>query len=373
MIVVLLNVYLVLLFLLVKFRIVSFNLFWKVSPFIVLFVLLVGLFIPMGWGAPTGPVIVGRHSVQIVPNVTGEVTEVGVQPNVPLKAGDLLFRIDPTPFRFKVDDLQAQLVSAKQRAEQLKVDLDAANADLEAVTGQLRFAEKRRNDIAELARKDASSQFRLQDEERQVVTLTGQEAAARGRQANARLALDAQIGGVNTDVARLTAQLGQAEWELRQTDVKAPTDGYVTNLALRKGDRVSNLSAAPVMAFIEDAEVIVGVEIPQIDARYIEPGQPVETTFKFLPGEVLPGKVVAVLQALASGQVAPSGQAATSRSFDSEPFVVRIALDDAARARSLPAGSVGTAAIFTERVKAAHVIRKVLLRQQAILNYVLPF
>jgi hypothetical protein len=54
MIVVLLNVYLVILFLLVKLSIVRFNLFWKVSPAIVFLLLLIGLFIPMGWGAPQG-------------------------------------------------------------------------------------------------------------------------------------------------------------------------------------------------------------------------------------------------------------------------------------------------------------------------------
>ncbi len=55
------------------------------------------------------------------------------------------------------------------------------------------------------------------------------------------------------------------------------------------------------------------------------------------------------------------------------PFVVRVALDDAEFARRLPAGSVGQAAIFTEHVKVAHVIRRVLLRQLAILNYINPF
>jgi hypothetical protein len=53
MIVVLLNVYLALLFILVKLKIVRFNLFWKVSPVLVFLLLLIGLFIPMGWGAPT--------------------------------------------------------------------------------------------------------------------------------------------------------------------------------------------------------------------------------------------------------------------------------------------------------------------------------
>src|SRR5262245_15101355 len=91
MIVVLLNVYLVILFLLVRFKVVPFNLFWKCSPFIVLLLLLVGLFIPMGWGAPQGSALVARPSVQIVPNVAGEVIDVPVEPNKPLKAGDVLF------------------------------------------------------------------------------------------------------------------------------------------------------------------------------------------------------------------------------------------------------------------------------------------
>src|SRR5271154_4886709 len=54
MIVVLLNVYLVILFLLVKLNIVRFTLFWKISPAIVFLLLLIGLFVPMGWGAPQG-------------------------------------------------------------------------------------------------------------------------------------------------------------------------------------------------------------------------------------------------------------------------------------------------------------------------------
>src|SRR6185369_13423245 len=105
MIVALLNVYLVILFILVKTKIVPFNLFWKISPVIVLLLLLVGLFIPMGWGAPQGAALVVRNSVQIVPDVAGEVLDVPVEPNKPLKAGDVLFRIDPTPYKSQVDAL----------------------------------------------------------------------------------------------------------------------------------------------------------------------------------------------------------------------------------------------------------------------------
>ena len=313
MIVVLLNVYLVILFLLVHFKIVPFNLFWKVSPVIVLLLLLVGLFIPMNWGAPQGDALVVRQSVAIVPDVAGEVLEVPVEANKPLKAGDVLFRIDPTPYESQV----------------------------RALAAQLKFQETRLAQMTQLQKTGSGRAFDVEQRE--------------------------------AEVEQLQAQVDGAKWNLDKTVVRAPADGYVTNLALRRGARVASLPLSPVMAFIDTSETIIGVEIPQINARYIEPGQPVELTFKFMPGTVYTGKVESVLQAIASGQVQTSGAAATPKAIQSAPFVVRVRLDDADFANRLPAGATGTAAIFTEHIKPAHVIRKVVLRQLAILNYINPF
>jgi hypothetical protein len=71
--------------------------------------------------------------------------------------------------------------------------------------------------------------------------------------------------------------------------------------------------------------------------------------------------------------VQTSGSAVTPKAIQAVPFAVRVKLDDEAFARTLPAGSAGDVAIFTDRVVAAHVIRKVLLRQIAITNYINPF
>lgn len=313
MIVVLLNVYLALLFILVKLRIVPFNLFWKVSPVFVFLLLMIGLFIPMNWGAPQGPLLVVRHSVAIVPDVAGEVIEVPVQANQPLKAGDVLFRIDPVPFQSQVDALAAQL----------------------------KFQETRLAEMTQLQSRGTGRTFDVEQRE--------------------------------AEVEQLKAQLAGAKWNLEKTTVRAPADGYVTNLALRKGARVTNLPLGPVMAFIDTSSTIIGVEINQNDARYLAAGQPVELTFKMTPGTVQTGKVEGILQAIAPGQVAVSGQAVAPRAIQAAPFVVRVRLDDEAFAKALPAGSVGDAAIFTDHVKAAHVIRKVLLRQIAITNYINPF
>lgn len=313
MIAFLLNVYLVLLFLLVWFKIVPFNLFWKISPVLVLLLLLIGLFIPMGWGAPSGGVVVARHSVEIVPSVAGEVIEVPVAPNTPLKAGDVLFRIDPVPFQAQVGTIAAQL----------------------------EFSQTRLKEMTTLAEKQAGRVFDVEQ-----------------RQA---------------EVDQFKAQLAGAQWNLDKTVVRAPADGYVTNIALRKGARVASLPLAPVMAFIDTSETIVGAEVAQINARYIAPGQPAEVTFKFLPGHIYTARVESVLQAVSTGQVQPSGLAVAPKPVQTAPLVVRLKLDDAELAARLPAGSTGEAAIFTDHVKASHMVRRVMLRMTAILNYVNPF
>jgi RND family efflux transporter MFP subunit len=312
-IVAMLAVYLVLLFTLVQLGIIRFSLFWKVSPFIVLLLLNLGLFIPMGWGAPQGPVLVVRNSVQIVSNVAGEVLDVPVQANSSLKSGDVLFTIDPTPYRATVDALRAQL----------------------------KFSELRLSQYTQLLERDSGRAFDVQQNQ--------------------------------AEVDQLKAQLEGAQWNLDKTVVRAPTDGYVTNLALRKGARVANLPLAPVMAFIDTADTIIGVEVAQIDSRYLRVGQPVELTFKYAPGKVFDGKVQSILQAVASGQVQVSGLAVMPKEIQSSPYAVRVTLDDAEFAKRLPAGSTGTAAIYTDHVTATHIIRKILLRQIAITNYVNPF
>ena len=311
MIIVLVNSYIAILILFVWLGFIRLNLFWKISPVIVLLLLLVGLFIPMSWGAPSGPAAVVRNSVQIVPSVAGEVIDVPAVANTSVKEGDVLFRIDPVPYEATVKALEAQLKLAEQRFT-------------EATQLQTRGT-GRQNDV----------------EQRQA------------------------------ERDQLSAQLEGAQWNLDKTTVRAPADGYVTNLALRKGARVTGQS--PVMAFIDTTDTIFGMEIPQVYARYVAVGQPVEVTFKYFPGAVYSGRIEAVLQAVASGQVQPGGLAVAPAEVQAAPFVARIKLDDGDVVQRLPAGSTGLAAIYTDHVKAAHVIRQVILRQTAIVNYVNPF
>jgi multidrug resistance efflux pump len=311
MMIALMALYLALLFSLVWLGMIRLNAFWKASPLIVLLLLNSLLFIPMGWGAPQGKALVYRNAVAIVPNVAGEVVDVPVAANTALKQGDVLFRIDPTQF----------------------------DAQVKAIEAQLRLSTTRLDQMTTLFERDAGRKFDV--EQRQ------------------------------SEVDQLTAQLETARWNLDKTTVRAPADGYVTNVALRSGARVG--SASPVMAFIDTSSTNVVVEIAQIDARYVAAGQPVEIAFKFAPGQVVTGKVDSVLQAVATGQTQISGEAVLPKGITTVPFVARVVLDDIGFATKLPAGATGTAAIFTDHVTVSHTIRRVLLRQVAILDYVNPF
>lgn len=313
MIVFLSLLYLGVLFLLVRFRVVPWNAFWKTSPAIWLVLLLVVVVIPMNWGAPSGDVVVRRQSVSIVPNVAGEVLDVPVQPNTPLKAGDVLFKIDPAPYEAQVRNIAAQL----------------------------RLAELNLERATTLEQRQAGTLATLQQRE--------------------------------AEVDALRAQLAVAKWDLDKTTVRAPSDGFVTNIGLRRGARVAALPVTAVMAFIETEDTIVGMQVQQIYARHIAPGQAVELAFKFLPGKIYTGRVVTLLPATAPGQQQTTGAAAQSFAALPGPLGVRVELDDRDAARRLPAGTTGEAAIYTNSAQATHLVRRVMIRMSTFLNYVLPF
>ena len=190
-----------------------------------LLLLNLGLFIPMGWGAPQGSALVVRNSVSIVPNVAGEVIEV------------------PVEREYAAEGRRCAVSRSTRRL---------IDSQVKALEAQLKLSRTRLSQMTQLFERDSGRGFDV--EQRQ------------------------------SEVDQLKAQLEGAQWNLDKTVVRAPADGYVTNVALRKGARVANLPLAPVMAFIDTSDTIVGVEISQNDARYIAPGQPAEVTFKSMPG-----------------------------------------------------------------------------------------
>ena len=134
--------------LLVKLGVIKLNLWWKLSPLAWMLLLLILLFIPMQWGAPAGFGNVYKPVVEIVPNVTGEVIEVPIRGLRSMKKGDVLFKIDPTPYAATVDQLRAQLADTQQTVKQLapqkvvtQSEVDRAEVQRMGLRKQLNLAE----------------------------------------------------------------------------------------------------------------------------------------------------------------------------------------------------------------------------------------
>lgn len=111
------------------------------------------LFIPMQFYAPAGEVRVMRYVIQIVPMVGGRVTEVPVEPNVPVKKGDVLFALDRTTYQAEVDRLEAQLADTQRQVVQLKEAAVAADAAVESAKQNIPLAES----AVEAAKADITS------------------------------------------------------------------------------------------------------------------------------------------------------------------------------------------------------------------------
>jgi multidrug resistance efflux pump len=296
---------------------------------------------------PSGKIEVMSKVSEVTPNVSGQVTEIPAPHNVLVKAGATLFQIDRAPYEYKVRQLEAALAEAKQKVEQLKAAVDAAAAEVQALQAQWEHADKRRQDLEQLAERQATSQFNYQDVLAQANALAAQREAAKAREVSARLAASSEIGGENTTVAQLEAQLNYAKWELAQTTVRAPADGFLTASTVTVGDRVS--PAKSVMSFIVADEIeIIGI-FPQNGFQAIRPGAAVKLVFANAPGRIHRAEVGDVLRGVGEGQFAASGSLVRVGSVGlTTDYPVRIKTPADLDPTTLRPGMSGAATVFSD-------------------------
>ena len=377
MIVFLTLLYVAALVLLIKLKIIRLTLWWKISPLVWMLLLFIGLFIPMQWGAPAGNVTQYQYVVEIVPNVSGTIIEVPIEGNRPLKKGDVLFKIDPRPYQYRVDQVKAALAEAEQAVPQLEAAWKAAVAAAAKARAQRDLA-KLESDMAQKTRnldRGAISKLKL-EQERQ--TLKAAEAAldqANSNKIRARLAYQSEIGGINTKVAQLQAQLNKALFDLEQTSVVAPADGYATGVTLEPGQRVGTVRAGSVLNFVVKGQSKLVAWINQIYIRYVKAGQPAEVVLQLYPGKTLKATVDSIVLMSETGQLKPSGDVPQQPSGQRPPGQYGVVLsiaDPADLPLGIPGGAIGTAAVCTESARATQIIRRVMVRMQAWMNYIIP-
>ena len=308
----------------------------------------------------------------IIPGVNGMVIEVPVKSNVSVKAGDVLFRIDPEPFENTVKAKEALLADALQATRQLQAVADTAQKNYQSALA-VRDGAK---DVFERSKKlQATGAISQAQFEKAKNDYLATEANAQGAKAESdRALLDAQatLLGVNTEVARLQAELDTAKFNLGQTVVRAPTDGTILQMFLRRGMYALSMPQRPVMIFMHNEPPIFTAAFLQNSAQRIEEGSDAEVILPAVPGRFFKGKVDIVGAYVPQGQLQPSGNLVDPEQIKGRGrMLVTIKfIDDLSNYQIVP-GSTGEVAIYTHHMHQLAVMRKILLRMKSWLNYYL--
>ncbi|MDB6133710.1 MAG: multidrug transporter [Verrucomicrobiales bacterium] len=330
-----------------------------------------------------------NYVVPVVPRVSGQVTEVPIEPNRPIKKGDVLFKIDPVPFQLavklaeaKLEGFKVALVTAEASQRGLDEQLKNAAAKKAALDARLQLALKRVEQYTRLADAGAGRRSDLDEALSNAANLESEIIAAEATESQVRQKLSARTAtGEIDEVAKAKAQIVQGEadlasakFDLEGTVHLAPADGRVANLALRPSVRAVQMPFSPVMSFIEDKDQWVVAFFSQNELRYVEPGNEAEIYLKTYPGRVIKCKVDSILWATAQGQMPISGNLPNTApaSAPDQRIAVRLIVNDKDRELFLAAGARGAGAIFTDKGAMLHVIRKVMIRVSTKLDWFVP-
>ncbi|WP_421209409.1 HlyD family secretion protein [Aeromonas enteropelogenes] len=318
---------------------------WTVPTAVLGGVLIIGtLIMLMNYNHPYSEMARNYYiSTPIVPLVKGRVVEVPVKPNQQVKQGDVLFRIDDTPFKQQVASLQARLQSNQDH--------------IKSIDARLRSARLDRDRAQELLRRGIGKQRDLDVSQANVDDLVSQ--------------LDQQRALVND----VQAQLEKARYDLEQTVVLAPSDGFVLQLALRPGMIATPYLYRPVMTFVHQSENYYVGWFWQNSMQRLEVGDEAEVVIDGIPGKIFKGEVTVVVPAIAAGNVqANSGlpDQSTAQRPGRLPVTIKITDPEWSKYQVI-AGASGQAAIYTHHFHHVSIMRKVLLRMASWLNYLFPF
>jgi multidrug resistance efflux pump len=372
----------------IKLKWLPWNIKTQVTVAIIPIVGLAALILTLNVVAPSSAdVRVYKYTVPIVSQVKGRVLEVPVEEgNRLVKKGDVLFRIDPQPYKLAVGTLEAQLASAEASQKELEEQLKGARGAVEQaaaktreISAKLELARTRVTQNRELVATGAGSKFDLEQAETNLKELEGQADSARASQVQAvaseqqvRQKLGAKANGEFAQVAQIRAQLDNARWELEQTTTVSPCECYVINLQLRPGAFVAGIPFNAVMTLVEAKGQVVAL-YHQNELHQVAPGNEAEFTLNTDPGRVVKGKVDSIIWAQGQGQLPQSGTLPMTGVLNQPPgrFPVKFDIAEKDQALLVAAGAAGHAAIYTERMAAIHILRKVIIRVGAYTNYLI--
>ena len=292
---------------------------------------------------------VKQDKVSISSQVGGEIAKVLVREGDEVRAGQLLFRIDPEPYRLAIAQADANIASAQANVTALAGSADLSGADISAAREDIGFTQ------ADYARKDALYQRGFltkveHDAAQHAVNQAREElrmAEARQAAARAKLATGAAVPGVNPQVAQAQASKALASLNLKRTEIRAPMAGRVAEAdRLQVGNQI--VQGLPVVTLVGDGTSYVEANFKETDLADMRVGQRAEVEFDAYPGMKLKGHVASIGAGTGSEfSVLPAQNATGNWVKVTQRVPVRIAIDGKSP-RALIAGLSSHVTVFTD-------------------------
>jgi len=271
---------------------------------LVLFVVLFGWTLVADRLTPyTSDASVRAFVVRVVPEISGKVVEVAVHDNQIVRTGDLLYRIDPTPFRIAVERAEAKLAAAGQAVGASTAAVDEAQAQLVQELAQRDNVREQAARVFELVRTGVYAKSKGDQAESELGTAEAQVQRAQASLEQARQALGPK-GADNPQIRDALAALEQARLDLARTTLRAPGEGVVTNLQLNVGQFAA--AGQPALTFLDARLVWLQAFVRENSLEYISPGTRAEVVLDVLPGRVLPARVESLGWGVGEGDVDPT-------------------------------------------------------------------
>jgi membrane fusion protein (multidrug efflux system) len=295
-----------------------------------LLIALVGgyLWLTSGRYVATDNAYVQQDKVAVSAEVTGPILEVMVRENQRVKRGDLLFRIDPRPYRIALEQAEAQIAAAQVSVGKLQAESAGTGADIQGATANVTFAQRAFERQAELMRRGFTTRARYDEALHGVQEAKERLANARADASIKQAALAQGPAAAQPAVAAAYAARDKALLDLKRTEVRSPIDGYVSQTdRLQVGAAV--VPGLPVVTVVRSNDAWVEANYKETDLNRMAPGQPAEIRLDAYPSTRIRGHVASIGRGTGSEfSVLPAQNASGNWVKVTQRVPVRIAIDD---------------------------------------------
>jgi len=318
---------------------------------------LVLIAVASAWYAFTGRYIstenayVKAHVVAISTDIDGRVVEVLVRNDRRVKAGDVLFRLDPDPYWLQLQIADAKIETVRNAIEAMRAEFRQIEAEIGEATETVRYFEREAERQRALSKTGAGTAARLDEAEFEVASA---RQRVRGLREKVRKVL-AELGGdperapeLHPRFLEVQAERDMANLRLGYTEVRAPTDGIATQVRLEPGEWLEE--GEPAFGLIEVDDTWIVANLKETELTHVREGQLVEVTVDAYPDLAWTARVTSIAPATGSEfAVLPPQNASGNWVKVVQRVPVRIDLERVEGRPPLRAGMTAAISIDTQR------------------------